>query len=141
MTKHSTAQPCDRRGFLGGSDDKESACNAGDLSLIPGSGRSPEEGKGTFPWTEETGGLQSLGSQRVGQLSNCHFLKHSFTCFYFWLCSAVVALRELRSSCGVWASRGGGFPCCGAQALGLHGLRSCGSRARAHRLSSCGTRA
>jgi len=28
-------------GFPGGSDGKESACNAGDLSLIPGSGRSP----------------------------------------------------------------------------------------------------
>ena len=27
----------------GGSDSKESACNAGALSLIPGSGRSPEE--------------------------------------------------------------------------------------------------
>ena len=27
-------------GFPGGSDGKESACNAGDLSLIPGSGRS-----------------------------------------------------------------------------------------------------
>ena len=30
------------RGFLGGSDGKESACNAGDLCLIPGSGK--------FPW-------------------------------------------------------------------------------------------
>ena len=28
----------------GGSDDKESACNAGALGLIPGSRRSPEEG-------------------------------------------------------------------------------------------------
>jgi len=28
------------------SDDKESACNAGDLGLIPGSGRSPGEGNG-----------------------------------------------------------------------------------------------
>ena len=27
---------------------KESACNVGDLGLIPGLGRSPEEGKG-FP--------------------------------------------------------------------------------------------
>jgi len=27
-----------------GSDGKESACSAGDLSLIPGSGRSPGEG-------------------------------------------------------------------------------------------------
>ena len=33
-------------GFPGGSDGKESACNAGDLDLIPGSGRSPGEGNG-----------------------------------------------------------------------------------------------
>ena len=33
-------------GFPGGSADKESACNAGDLVLIPGLGRSPGEGKG-----------------------------------------------------------------------------------------------
>ena len=32
--------------FLGGSDGKESACNAGDQSLIPGSGRSLGEGNG-----------------------------------------------------------------------------------------------
>ena len=34
-------------GFLGGSEDKESACNAGDARdavFIPGSGRSSEEG-------------------------------------------------------------------------------------------------
>ena len=34
------------RDFPGGSDGKESACNAGDLGLIPGSGRSPGEGNG-----------------------------------------------------------------------------------------------
>ena len=34
-------------GFLGGSDySKESACNKGDLGLIPRSGRFPEEGNG-----------------------------------------------------------------------------------------------
>ena len=33
-------------GFLDGSDGKEFACNAGDLGLIPGSGRSPGEGNG-----------------------------------------------------------------------------------------------
>ena len=33
-------------GFPGGSDGKESACNAGDLGLIPGSGRSPGGGHG-----------------------------------------------------------------------------------------------
>ena len=36
-----------------------------DLGLIPGSGRSLEKDS-EAPWTEETGGLQSLGSQRVG---------------------------------------------------------------------------
>ena len=30
-------------GFSGGSNGKESACNAGDAGLIPGSGRSPGE--------------------------------------------------------------------------------------------------
>ena len=33
-------------GFPGGSAGKESTCNAGDLGLIPGLGRSPGEGKG-----------------------------------------------------------------------------------------------
>ena len=33
-------------GFLGGSDGKASACNAGVPGLIPGSGRSPGEGNG-----------------------------------------------------------------------------------------------
>ena len=34
--------------FPGGSDGKTSACNAGDLGLIPGSGRSPGEGNGNL---------------------------------------------------------------------------------------------
>ena len=33
-------------GFSGGSDGKESACNAGDLDSIPGLGRSPGGGHG-----------------------------------------------------------------------------------------------
>ena len=33
-------------GFTGVSESKESACNAGHLDSIPGSGRSPEEGNG-----------------------------------------------------------------------------------------------
>ena len=52
----------------------KSACNAGSLGSIPGLGRSPGEGNG-YPlqysrlenaWTEEPGGLQSMGLQRVG---------------------------------------------------------------------------
>ena len=34
------------KGFPGGSAGKESMCNAGDLGLIPGSGRSSGEGNG-----------------------------------------------------------------------------------------------
>ena len=58
----------------GGSDGKESACNAGDLGSIPGLGRSAERRAwqptpvflpGESPRTEEPGGLQSIGSQRV----------------------------------------------------------------------------
>ena len=36
------------RGFPGGSDGKESACNAGDPGSIPGSGRSLEKGNGDY---------------------------------------------------------------------------------------------
>ena len=35
-------------GFSGGSDGKECACNAGDLGLIPGFGRSPGE-RNSYP--------------------------------------------------------------------------------------------
>ena len=46
-----------------------SACNSGDPGSIPGLGRSPGEGHGIpawkIPWTEESGGLQSMGSQRI----------------------------------------------------------------------------
>ena len=36
------------QGFPSGLDGKESACNAGDLGSIPGSGRSPGEGHGNL---------------------------------------------------------------------------------------------
>ena len=53
-----------------GSDGKESACSAGDLGSILGSGRPLKEGMAThssilawrIPWTEEPNGLQSMGS-------------------------------------------------------------------------------
>ena len=58
-------------GFPGGSAGKESACNVGDLGLIPGLGRCPGEEKG-YPL--QYSGLEdpvdcvytSVGSQRVG---------------------------------------------------------------------------
>ena len=36
-------------GFPGGSDDKESTCNVGDLSWIPRLGRSPRGGHDNLP--------------------------------------------------------------------------------------------
>ena len=47
-------------GFSGGSAGKESACNEGDLGLIPGLGRCPGEGIG-FP-------LQYSWASQVAQL-------------------------------------------------------------------------
>ena len=64
-------------GFPGGASGKESTCSAGDsrdVGSIPGSGRSLGGGNGNhssiLAWkrisqTEEPGGLQSMGSQRV----------------------------------------------------------------------------
>ena len=60
-------------GFPRGSGGKVSACNAGDLGSIPGSGRSPGEGNGysfqylawRIPWIEEPDRLQSMWSQKV----------------------------------------------------------------------------
>ena len=56
MVEHSLYLP-------GGSDGKESSCNAGDPGSIPGLGTSPGEGNGShssilarrIPWTEEPG--------------------------------------------------------------------------------------
>ena len=65
-------------GFPGGSDGKESACNAGDLGSIPGLGKFPGEGNGNplqyscleNPWTEEPGWLQSMKFKSRTQISN-----------------------------------------------------------------------
>ena len=59
--------------LMGGSDSKESACSAGDPGSIPRLGLSPGKGNGNplqyscqrIQWTEDPGGLQLVGSQRV----------------------------------------------------------------------------
>ena len=76
-----TLHPCpgqdtfgNTQSFPGGSDGRESACNAGDLGSIPGLGRPPYGGHGNPlqysclenpPGTEEPGRLQSVELQRV----------------------------------------------------------------------------
>ena len=62
-----------KRGFLGGSEGKESACHSGDSGSIPGLGNPLEEEMAThssilawrIPWTKEPGGLQSMDLQRI----------------------------------------------------------------------------
>ena len=80
-------------GFPGGAVGKNLPANAGDAGnagLIPEWGRSPGVGNGNhssilswrIPRTEEPGGLQSMGSQRVGNdgATKC---THAHT--HFWL--------------------------------------------------------
>ena len=60
-------------GFPGGSDSKEPACNAKDPGSILGQKDPLEKEMAThssifaweIPWTEEPGGLRSMGSQTV----------------------------------------------------------------------------
>ena len=51
---------------------KQKTQETGDMGSIPGSGKSLREGNGNssilvrkIPWTEKSGGIQSMGSQRV----------------------------------------------------------------------------
>ena len=65
-----TPPPRNVRGFPGGSDGKESVCNARDLGSIPGWGRSAREGIGyplQYSWIScGFADKESMWSQRVG---------------------------------------------------------------------------
>ena len=77
-------------GFPGGSDSKESTCNAGDLGSIPRLGRSPGGGHGNplqYSCLENPHGQgslvgYSLGSQRVRHNRATHdcVTKHTHRC-------------------------------------------------------------
>ena len=80
-------------GFLGGSVVKKNP--PANVDSIPGLARSPREGNGNplqfilawgIPWTDEPGGLQSMGSQRVRhdlatEHTCTHKIKHHFNPF------------------------------------------------------------
>ena len=67
-------------GFLGDSAVKNLPTNADDAGLIPRLERSPGRGNAThssvlageIPWTEEHGGLKSMGSQKSGSPLSTH---------------------------------------------------------------------
>ena len=79
--------PNAKKGFPGGSDSKESACNVEDLGSIPALEDLLTEGMAThssiltwrIPRTEEPGKLQSMGSQRVRQDWATELLTHTHT--------------------------------------------------------------
>ena len=105
--------------FPGGSVCQESTCNAGDLGLIPGSGSSLEKDMAThsrilawrISWTEEPGGLQSMGSQRAGHdwattssprhLFSVVWLGCAFMCFHVFF---FLRFAKFFRSVGWWFS-------------------------------------
>ena len=63
LVSPTTNHPTNYQGFPGGSDGKESPCNAEDLGLIPGLGRSPGGGHGNplqYSCLENPHGQKSL---------------------------------------------------------------------------------
>ena len=101
------------RGFPGGSDGKEADCNAGELGLIPGLGRSPGEGNGYplqycclgNPTDRGAWQLQSVGSQRIEHdwVTNSHTHTHTHThtvsIHFCWIvCKAVYPV--FHTGCG-----------------------------------------
>ena len=98
------------KGFPGGSDGKEFACSSGDLSSIPGWDDPLQDGMaflpgevflpGESPWTEETGGLQSMGLQRVGhnwvtKHSTAYPTWKQFACFVLFSFFLMAKLTQL----------------------------------------------
>ena len=82
------SKPYWKLGFPGESDSKESACNARDPSSIPGEGNGYQFTILAWrtQWTEEPGGLQSMGSQKESDMTE-HFDKMApFSCIqYEWV--------------------------------------------------------
>ena len=92
-------------GFSRWLHSKESTHNVGDTGLIPGSGRSPRGGHGNslpcfscrIPWTEESGGLQSIRLQRVGHNRSDWASMHACMHFLYMSKNSSTSLMELPS--------------------------------------------
>ena len=82
-------------GFPGGSDSKESDCNAGDTGSIPGSGRSPREGNGYalqysffFFFSLQYSCLENSMDREAWQ-TTIHGVAMSWTWLSDWVCMRV----------------------------------------------------
>ena len=69
-------------GFRCGSAGKEAACNAGELGLIPGLGRSPGEGKG-YPL--QYSGLENSMDYVIHEVTKT-WTQLTFPFTFTWLC-------------------------------------------------------
>ena len=99
---------------------KEYTCKTGDMGSVPGLGRSPGKGKDNSfqysclgnPWTEELGGLQSMGGHRSWTwLSDCQTSPpgpahlgwpHMAWLSFIELAKAVVCVIRLASFLWLW---------------------------------------
>ena len=94
LDRQESTPPASLSGFPGGSDGKESACNAEDLGLISGFGRSPGGGHGNplqYSCLENPYGQRSLAgyspscwseSDMTERLSTAQLLYHSLLLKY-----------------------------------------------------------
>ena len=97
-------------GFPGGSDGKESACNAGNPSSTPASGRIPREGNGNplqYSCLENsmdsgTSRLQFMGLQRAGH----DWVTNTFT-FHTWGMNKLKQCINLASHADIMSSQVG----------------------------------
>ena len=84
---HDKLSVCFKQGFSGGSDSKESSCNAGDPCSIPGSGRSSGEGHGNplqYSCLEnptDRGALQATVHRLQWVGHHWSDLAHTYACF------------------------------------------------------------
>ena len=88
---------CSSYVFPGGSDSKESTCNAGDLGLISGSRSSPEEGNGDslqYSCLENSRDRGSWWATVPGVAKRHKLETKTFTFFLFYL--LILQMRKLR---------------------------------------------
>ena len=90
--------------FSGGSDSKASACNAGDLGLIPGLGRSPGEGNGSplqysclenfMDWAAWWATVHGVTNSQT-RLSDFTFTFHTVYWYTFWEPQTIVIFKNV----------------------------------------------
>ena len=80
------------KGFLGDTSDKESACQCRRCKRF-----GFDSWVGKIPWTEEPGGLQSMGSQELDATENTHTLQ------LYYLCTQLCFLTLHRAFCVLYA--------------------------------------